>query len=104
MAPVKMSAAKDPEAQEKREDIPAVEKKPSSRAGKFQISIYDAWCKQCGLCADFCPKGVLVKRPLGSPSVSFPEQCIGCNMCVLHCPDFAVSITAKSDAGEKSED
>jgi 2-oxoglutarate ferredoxin oxidoreductase subunit delta len=103
MAAAKTDAAKEPVAQESSNGDSAIAKKPSSRAGKFSISIYDAWCKQCGLCVDFCPKGALVKRPLGSPVASFPEQCIGCNLCVLHCPDFAISVTAKDEAEEKSE-
>jgi 2-oxoglutarate ferredoxin oxidoreductase subunit delta len=103
MAPAKTKPTQEPETGEKRNGDSAVERKSSPRAGKFRISIYDAWCKQCGLCVDFCPKGALVKQPLGSPLASFAEQCIGCKMCVLHCPDFAISITAKDEAGEKSE-
>lgn len=103
MAAAKTDAEKEPQAQEKRNGDSTTAVKVSSRAGKFNISIYDAWCKQCGLCVDFCPKGALVKRPLGSPTASFPENCIGCNMCVLHCPDFAISVTAKDEGEEKSE-
>ncbi|MDO8589164.1 MAG: 4Fe-4S binding protein [Armatimonadota bacterium] len=98
----KVNTAKEPEAPSREAD-PTVERKGSSRAGKQQISIFDAWCKQCGLCVDFCPKGVLTKRALGSPQVSLPEQCIGCLLCVLHCPDFAISVTAKEETGDKSE-
>jgi len=102
MAIAKVNATKEPETI-KQETPPPIEQKSSRKAGQHQISIFDAWCKQCGLCADFCPKGVLAKRALGSPLVSAPEQCIGCMQCVLHCPDFAISVNPRERNGEKPE-
>jgi 2-oxoglutarate ferredoxin oxidoreductase subunit delta len=103
MAPLKVDEMKKPDTLTEQGGEPAVEKKPSSRAGKFRISIYDAWCKQCGLCVDFCPKKVLSDRTLESPEVSAPDQCIGCQLCVMHCPDFAISVTQKEETEEKPE-
>jgi 2-oxoglutarate ferredoxin oxidoreductase subunit delta len=77
------------------------QKKPNPRAGKFRIDVYDAWCKQCGLCTEFCPKKVLSMNPLESPKAIDPDKCIGCLLCVMHCPDFAISVTRKEDAGEE---
>lgn len=74
--------------------------KATARAGKYDVSIYRAWCKQCGLCVAFCPKKVLTSDMFGNPQVSNPQECIGCRQCVLHCPDFAVNVTDKDDAGE----
>ncbi|MBI2843245.1 MAG: 4Fe-4S binding protein [Armatimonadetes bacterium] len=80
-----------------------MERKAQSRAGSYDISIYDAWCKQCGLCVAFCPKAVLTSDTFGNPEATFPEKCIGCMLCVLHCPDFAIDVTEKEENGEKPE-
>ena len=51
---------------------------------------YDrAWCKDCGVCAAFCPKGVL-KMLHGKLTVADEPSCIGCNMCGRLCPDYAI--------------
>lgn len=70
------------------------EKQPSKRPPKkYRVTIYDAWCKQCGICVEFCPKGVFTKDELGTPQPTFQEKCIGCAQCVLHCPDFAIAVS-----------
>ena len=68
----------------------------------YRITIYDAWCKRCGICAEFCPKGVLTSDQLGCPKATHPERCIGCAQCVLHCPDFAINV--EQCKAEKAED
>lgn len=70
----------------------------------YEITIYDAWCKKCGICAEFCPKGVLTSDQLGTPHPRFPEKCIGCTQCVLHCPDFAITVSVKEPAGREPEE
>ena len=32
---------------------------------------------------------------LGSPLITRPQDCNGCQECVLHCPDFAIQVTRK---------
>jgi 2-oxoglutarate ferredoxin oxidoreductase subunit delta len=59
---------------------------------KYDIDIYRAWCKQCGLCAAFCPRDCLSLDEEGAPIVVKPERCTGCGWCELHCPDFAISV------------
>ncbi|MDO8683348.1 MAG: 4Fe-4S dicluster domain-containing protein, partial [Armatimonadota bacterium] len=100
---LKVDEAKESKAQQSRGAQSDNSKRSPSRAGKYQISIYDAWCKQCGLCVDFCPKKTLTIRPLESPEVTSPENCIGCMLCVMHCPDFAINVTPKEENGEKPE-
>lgn len=36
---------------------------------------------------------------LGNPEVSFPDKRIGCQLCVLHCPDFAITVDEKEENG-----
>lgn len=62
-------------------------------AEKFHVTIYDAWCKKCGICVEFCPKDVLTADALGNPHPTNEEKCIGCTQCVLHCPDFAITVS-----------
>ena len=60
-------------------------------------------CKACDLCVAYCPAGVLAMVPepktiLGAMvKVDYPESCIGCGNCELHCPDFAIYVAEKSE-------
>lgn len=67
---------------------------------RFDISIYPSWCKDCGICVEFCTKKVFDRDVLGSPLISRPEECNGCLECVLHCPDFAIQVV-KGKTGPK---
>jgi 2-oxoglutarate ferredoxin oxidoreductase subunit delta len=58
----------------------------------YNIDIYRAWCKECGLCAAFCPQGCIEMDENGRPQITHPERCTGCGWCELHCPDFAISV------------
>lgn len=59
----------------------------SSSAGHLEYN--SAWCKDCGICAAFCPKAVL-ELVHGSLVIKNEEACIGCNMCGRLCPDYAI--------------
>ncbi len=72
-------------AQKKRRDLP-------------KIDIYKAWCKACGICAAFCPTGVLGRDEAGYPYVKEPEKCINCGWCEIRCPDFAITVEKREDA------
>lgn len=58
----------------------------------YEIDIYRAWCKACGICAAFCPRECLSLDEEGNPVVTASERCTGCGWCELHCPDFAISV------------
>ena len=61
----------------------------------FQVEVISQLCKGCGLCVSLCPTGVLAKSAEGKAMVADETKCIGCQNCVLHCPDFCVEVTEK---------
>lgn len=63
--------------------------------GHNQVRVYPDWCKGCGICIEFCPKKVLERNVLGKCTVVREHDCIHCGFCELHCPDFAIVVTAK---------
>ncbi len=57
------------------------------------------WCKDCGICAAFCPRGVL-KMIHGKMVIGDEADCIGCNLCGQLCPDYAIFFD-KGDGDER---
>ena len=57
---------------------------------KVALSIND-WCKSCGICAAFCALNALVWES-GEKPAFIGENCNGCNLCALRCPDFAIKV------------
>ena len=61
---------------------------------KKQLTFHLPYCKGCGICAAFCPKGVL--KVVHGKITTVPEsQCIACGMCESLCPDYAVWLAEK---------
>ncbi len=56
---------------------------------KKKLVLNALWCKGCGVCAAFCPKGVLA---LNGEKIVIKEieKCIYCGMCEARCPDYAL--------------
>lgn len=54
--------------------------------------IREKWCKSCGLCVAFCPQKVFESDQFGKPIIKSPENCIGCLICSMLCPDMAIDI------------
>jgi len=60
---------------------------------KFKVLINTAWCKGCGICIAMCPKKILVEQGLDRKAfLTDPDLCIGCDMCAIHCPEFAIEV------------
>jgi len=68
--------------------------KPSTMTkSRFRVLINIKWCKGCGICMAFCPKGILAAEGFSQKAtVTDESQCIGCTMCEIHCPDFAIEV------------
>ena len=55
-------------------------------------------CKACYLCVSVCPKKCLGKSKTISKKGYFPavqehpQDCIGCKMCYVMCPDVAITV------------
>jgi 2-oxoglutarate ferredoxin oxidoreductase subunit delta len=71
------------------------QKKTKRKKREFEIDIYRAWCKACGICVAFCPAQVFGRGEEGYPEVRDPEACNGCGWCEIHCPDFAITVHEK---------
>ena len=58
-----------------------------------RIDIYKGWCKNCSICASFCPRYVLeMDANIGYPVVKDIDSCNGCKLCEWRCPDFAITV------------
>ncbi len=57
-----------------------------------RIDINQKWCKRCGICLAFCPKSVYEKGISGEIKVEKVEDCTGCRLCELYCPEYAVTV------------
>jgi 2-oxoglutarate ferredoxin oxidoreductase subunit delta len=70
-------------------DVPApIKRKPGTPP---EIAIKVSWCKGCGLCVDFCNRGVL-EMDGAVPRVVNAEKCNRCLLCEAACPDFALDV------------
>jgi len=62
------------------------------------VEINEKYCKGCGICIAFCPKGVfewsgrINERGYKVPEPRYLEKCVGCKICTLYCPDFAITV------------
>lgn len=65
----------------------------------FTITVDENRCKGCGYCKEMCPKDVFEfegKLNVAGYSVSSAkhlDRCIGCNTCVMTCPDLALTLS-----------
>jgi 2-oxoglutarate ferredoxin oxidoreductase subunit delta len=66
---------------------------------QYHVHVDGAMCKGtegCGLCLAVCDQDVLRiadsmnQRGVHPVEASASQQCNGCTLCVLHCPDLAI--------------
>lgn len=66
-----------------------------------QVYVNEDYCKGvdgCGICLWICPRDVfdrsdsLTARGVRPPQVPRIEDCIGCENCMLYCPDLAIVV------------
>ena len=60
---------------------------------KGEVKIKET-CRGCGICVEFCERGVLAMDISGKAKVVKPERCTVCRLCELRCPDLSVLVTA----------
>jgi 2-oxoglutarate ferredoxin oxidoreductase subunit delta len=90
-----------------KEVIPGAEPgegQPEKPHPEYEIDIFRDWCKSCGICAAFCPRGCISLDQEGRPVVDRGERCTGCRWCELHCPDFAICVRELAGAKAKPEE
>ncbi len=65
---------------------------------RFHVVVIAERCKECGICIHVCPKKVLEKgdkansRGFRYPVPVREGDCIGCRLCEMNCPDFAIYV------------
>lgn len=65
------------------------------------INISKVLCKGCSICIDVCPRKTLkLSAEINEygqfyPQVGDLKTCIGCRLCELYCPDFAIEVGAQ---------
>lgn len=68
-----------------------------------KVTINEKWCKKCGICGAFCPRGVFVTDDFGKPIAKYSQNCIKCMLCVIRCPDFAIEVEEEEKKDPDSE-
>jgi 2-oxoglutarate ferredoxin oxidoreductase subunit delta len=60
------------------------------------VVVIAARCKGCGFCIEFCPTKCLEfsdeynTKGYHVPELIRPDDCTGCDICGMMCPDFAI--------------
>ena len=76
---------------------------PESKKPTPEITVKVSWCKGCGLCVDYCNRGVLKMEGV-LPVIVSAEKCNQCLQCEVICPDFAIEVhDGKISAAEAKE-
>ena len=63
--------------------------------------IRDEYCIRCGICATYCPCGVIEKTESGM--VIDYTYCKGCGICTVECPKKAIDFIEESNFRKEAE-
>jgi len=79
-----------------QQGAPTTKEGPARVRGRTRgrVRVFRNWCKGCGLCIAFCPQQVFSEDEDHHPVVAYPERCVACQWCTMHCPDFAIVVEA----------
>ena len=78
----------------------------AKRRGTYRVHIDPRLCKGiegCGICVDLCRPGILgpaesiSARGVHPAEVLRLEECTGCDLCMLYCPDLAIAVEHLED-------
>jgi 2-oxoglutarate ferredoxin oxidoreductase subunit delta len=70
-----------------------------NEALKAEVYVIADRCKGCGICIEVCQAQVLEKSAetnkngYSYPLIKNAKACLGCGMCEMLCPDFAIWIS-----------
>jgi 2-oxoglutarate ferredoxin oxidoreductase subunit delta len=78
-----------------------VEKKPKKEK-KPVVEVNRDFCKGCGICVAFCPKGVLALDDHEKAVVKQQEKCNACMLCELRCPDIAIEVRTEQQGARRN--
>lgn len=76
--------------------------RPNHHRLRGRVRVFANWCKGCGLCIAFCPQQVFTQDTEHRPVVAYPERCVACEWCAIHCPDFAIVVEVIQDTQEEA--
>lgn len=71
-----------------------------------KVKIFNELCKgveECGICVFICPRqlfhpsSVLNQKGYRPPQMANPEECTGCENCMIYCPDLAIAVQKEKD-------
>ncbi len=104
-APQPLKAVRE-EGEERNADIISV----TGGLNQTTITIYRHFCKGCEICAEVCPKGVLLMQPASDRwegsivEIVDIDACNSCMLCEHQCPDFAIEVySLKKDLKAKEK-
>ena len=82
------------------------------QVSRGEIHIIEERCKQCRLCIELCPKGILKESERTNEKgyhipevVEEPEKgkiCVACGLCEAACPEYAIWVEKKTSGEEDS--